>query len=130
MATGIFRNPSEGMDIPNPKSVVSAMGLLNAVGKIPSFGALSPLFMVSDVLSTQVVHEMLNDFSETSLLAWEQAKQGGLNQALAYAQNSQGAKKSELAYRQDISQEQYEKLIINKVCIRMRFCFSEIFKIE
>ena len=48
--------------------------------------------MAADVMSTQVVNEILNEFSETSLLAWEKAKQGGLNKALMYAQNSDGAK--------------------------------------
>ena len=91
------------------------MGLLSAVGKIPGFGALSPLFMAADVMSTKVVNEMLNEFSETSLLAWEKAKQGGLNQALVYAQHSDGAKMLDLDYIPYISQEAHEEFLKGKI---------------
>jgi ketol-acid reductoisomerase len=76
--------------------------------------ALSPLFMAADVMSTKVVNETLNEFTEDSLLAWERAKQGGLNQALMFVQHSQGAKMLELKYLENVSQEAHEKLLNNE----------------
>ena len=58
---------------------------------------------------------MLNEFSETSLLAWEKAKQGGLNQALVYAQHSDGAKMLDLDYIPYISQEAHEEFLKGKI---------------
>ncbi|WP_438711145.1 hypothetical protein ACSTS3_21660 [Aquimarina muelleri] len=112
--TSIFKQPEEGLQIPKPSSVISAMGLVGAIKAIPGFGALTPLFLVGDVITTKVVNEIINEFTEDSLLAWERAKQGGLNTALIYVQHSQGAKMIELSYKQDISQEQYEKMIKNE----------------
>lgn len=112
--TSIFKQPEEGLQIPKPSSVISAMGLIGAIKAIPGFGALTPLFLAGDVITTKVVNEIINEFTEDSLLAWERAKQGGLNTALIYVQHSQGAKMIELSYKQDISQEQYEKMIKNE----------------
>ncbi|WP_148639244.1 hypothetical protein [Aquimarina longa] len=113
--TSIFKTPEEGLQIPKPSSVVSAMGLISAIKSIPSFGALTPLFMVADVISTKVVNEIINEFTEDSLLAWEQAKQGGLNSALAWVQTqNDGAKMLGLDFIEYISQSQYEMLLNNK----------------
>jgi Fe-S cluster biosynthesis and repair protein YggX len=71
--------------------------------------------MAADVMSTKVVNETLNEFTEDSLLAWERAKQGGLTKALAFAQNSDGAKMLGLKVFRDISQEAYEDLLKNKI---------------
>jgi hypothetical protein len=67
--------------------------------------------MAADVMSTKVVNETLNEFTEDSLLAWERAKQGGLNKALAFTQNSQGAKMIDLDSIEFLSQQAYEKLL-------------------
>jgi hypothetical protein len=67
--------------------------------------------MAADVMSTKVVNETLNEFTEDSLLAWEQAKQDGLNQALMFVQHSQGAKMLGLKAEEFVSQKTHEKLL-------------------
>uniref|UniRef100_UPI0013050361 hypothetical protein n=1 Tax=Aquimarina sp. I32.4 TaxID=2053903 RepID=UPI0013050361 len=103
--------PEEGLQIPNPSSIITGMGLIPAIARIPGFGELVPLFVAADVMSTKVAHEIINEFTEDSLLAWERAKQGGLNQALIFVQNSQGAKMLELNMIEFVSQEAHEDFL-------------------
>jgi hypothetical protein len=77
--------------------------------------ALSPLFMAADVMSTKVVNETLNEFTEDSLLAWEHRKIAGLNSALAWVQNgihkNNGARLLSIKAKEFVSQTAYEKLL-------------------
>ncbi len=112
--TSIFKAPEEGLQIPKPSSVISAMGLVSTISKIPQFGALSPLFMAGDVISTKVVNEILNEFTEDSLLAWEQMKASGLKNALAFVQHSQGARMLGLDVIEYVNEKTYCKLLNNE----------------
>uniref|UniRef100_UPI001304BD6B hypothetical protein n=1 Tax=Aquimarina sp. I32.4 TaxID=2053903 RepID=UPI001304BD6B len=103
--------PEEGLQIPNPSSIITGMGLIPAIARIPGFGELVPLFMAADVISTKVVNEILNDFSNEAMLEWQRRKLKGLNNALAWVKNNQGAKMLELNVIEFVSQEAHEKFL-------------------
>ncbi|GGX11288.1 hypothetical protein [Aquimarina muelleri] len=110
--TSIFKQPEEGLQIPKPSSVISAMGLVGAIKAIPGFGALTPLFLAGDVITTKVVNEIINEFENESLLEWERRKAKSLNSALAWVQSgNNGAKMLQLDVKEFVSQTAYEKLL-------------------
>ncbi len=70
--------------------------------------------MAADVISTKVVNEILNDFSNEAMLEWQRRKLKGLNNALAWVKNNQGAKMLGLDVKEFVSQTAYEKLLCNE----------------
>ncbi|WP_438711841.1 hypothetical protein ACSTS3_04630 [Aquimarina muelleri] len=104
------------MQIPKPSSVISAMGLVGAIKAIPGFGALTPLFLAGDVITTKVVNEIINEFENESLLEWERRKAKSLNSALAWVQSgNNGAKMLQLGFIEFVSQEAHEKVLRGEI---------------
>ncbi|WP_234859230.1 hypothetical protein [Aquimarina aquimarini] len=93
---------------------IYSFGLFNTIIKTLGFGELVPLFMAADVISTKVVNEILNDFSNEAMLEWQRRKLKGLNNALAWVKNNQGAKMLGLDVKEFVSQTAYEKLLCNE----------------
>ncbi|WP_438712300.1 hypothetical protein ACSTS3_07935 [Aquimarina muelleri] len=107
--------PKEGsisLEVPKPSSAAGIISTF-ATGELTwaLSGALSALFMVADVIATQEVNKILNEFGETARQGFEAAKFKGLNNALAYVQNSQGAKMLQLGFIEFVSQTACEKLL-------------------